>query len=237
MEPINRQSKTSIHFSISYVFAMQWTPEKNKTLEFQKALLDNGLEFSQINMTAKHFTLYRSEQSPLRVVVESNGPQASSLHVISQNPNYDLTMFLQDASATCSAFMQAWPAEQYQVIRHAAKIHHLYSCNTHAFGYLWEKRLGQSRDDFMALGGRPVAGGGLRLVMPPANIEGQEPKSIEVRIESFMRETTKLFIETAIVWPKPAVIQKDQNLNPESLMEETENYATNEVWNFLTQKK
>lgn len=235
MEPINRQSKTSIHFSLSYAFAMKWAPDKNKNLDFQKALLDNGLEFSQINTTPKQFTLFRADQSPLRVVIESNGPQVCSLHAVSQNPTCDLSIFTMDAAAVCSAFMQTWTAEQYQVVRQAAKIHHLYSCNTHAFGYLWEKRLGQSPGDFKALGDRPVAGGGLRLVMPPANIEGQEPNSIEVRIESFMRETNKLFIETAIVWPKPTVIQKGEKLDPQALMQQTEDYATNEVWNFLTQ--
>ena len=44
MEPINRQSKTSIHFSVTYVVAMQWAPDKGKTLDFQKALFD--LEFT-----------------------------------------------------------------------------------------------------------------------------------------------------------------------------------------------
>jgi hypothetical protein len=235
MEPINRQSKTSIHFSVTYVVAMQWAPDKGKTLDFQKALFDNGLDFSQTNITAKQYTLFRSEQSPLRVVIESNGPQVASLHVVSQNPTCDLGMFVQDADAVCSAFQQTWSAEQFQVVRRSAKIHHLYSCNTHAFSYLWEKRLGQSPDDFKTLGGRPVAGGGLRLVMPPFAKEGEEPTSIEVRIESFMRETTKLFIETAIIWPKPTLRKREENLDPEALMQQTEDYAANEVWDFLTQ--
>ncbi len=215
--------------------AIQWAPEKAMALDFQKALLGNGLDFSQTNMAPTKYTLFRAEQSPLRVIIESNGPQISSLHVIAQNPNCDLDMFIMDAEAVCRAFQQTWAADQYQIIRQAAKIHHLYSCNAHAFSYLWEKRLGQSPDDLKALGGRPVAGGGLRLVMPPFNKEGEQPKSIEIRIESFMRETTKLFIETAIVWPKPTFIKGDENLNPKSLMHETEEYATNEVWNFLTQ--
>jgi hypothetical protein len=235
MQPINRESKTSIHFSITYVLAIQWSPEKAKALDFQKALLDNGLDFSQTNIAPTKYTLFRADQSPLRVVIESNGPQVSSLHVVSQNPTYDLDMFTMDAAAVCSAFQQTWQADQYQIVRQAAKIHHLYSCDTHAFSYLWEKRLGQSPEDFKALGGRPVAGGGLRLVMPPFNKDGEQPKSIEVRIESFMRETTKLFIETAMVWPKPSFINKDESLNPKELMQQTEDYATNEVWNFLTQ--
>ena len=234
MEPINRESKTSIYFSVTYVLAVQWVPEKQKALEFQKALLDNGLDFSQTNMAASKYTLFRPEQSPLRVVIESNGPQVSSLHIISQKPTYDLSMFTMDAGAVCSAFQQAWPADQYQVVRQAAKIHHLYSCNTHAFSFLWEKRLGQSPEDFKALGGIPVAGGGLRLVMPPFNKEGQEPRSIEVRIESFMRETNKMFIETAVVWPKPVFVKSGENFEPGELMEQVEGYATNEVWNFLT---
>ena len=235
MEPINKQTKTSVHFSVSYVFAMPWTGEKGRTLDFQKSLLDNGLEFSQTNMTANKYSLFRAEQSPLRVVIESNGPQVSSLHIIAQNPTCDLDMFILDADAVCSAYQQTWPADQYQLVRQASKIHHLYSCNTHAFSYLWEKRLGQSPDDFKSLGGVPVAGGGLRLVMPPFSKEGEEPKSIELKIESCMRETTKLFIETVIVWPKPTFIKKDEKLNPQSLMQQTEDYAANEVWNFLTQ--
>lgn len=235
MNPINKESKTSIHFSLTFVLAVGWKPEKAKALDFQKALLDNGLDFSQTNMTATNYTLFRADQSPLRIVLESNGPQVSNIHIIAHNPNCDLDMFAMDAAAVCSAFQQTWSADQYQIIRQAAKIQHLYSCNSHAFSYLWEKRLGQSPDDFKTLGGRPVGGGGLRLIMPPFAKEGEEPTSVDVRIESFMQETTKLFIETAIVWPKPTFIKGQEKLKPQKLIQQAEDYATNEVWNFITQ--
>ncbi len=237
METINRQTKTSIYFHIAYVIATPCILDKKKTIEFQKTLLDNGLDFSQTTVHAKGFTLVRAAPSNLQVKLEAPAPQLSGIQVISSPPSYDLDMFIRDADAATSAYQQTFGAEHYQLIRTTAKIQHLYSCRTHAFKYLWETRLGQSPQDFQSLGKPPVAGGGLRLVIPPHTIPGREPCSIEIRLESYFREQNKIFIETTFTWPKPKLIQKDEKFDPAQHLNPIEEYAANEIWEFLTQNK
>lgn len=237
MDAINRDSRTSVHFGISYVIAAAWPCDKTKTVAFQKALLDNGLDFSQTNFAPNRFTLFRVEPSNLQIKLESPGPQVSSIHVLSANPQYDLDMFTRDTDAVCRAYQQTFPAKQYQILQTIARIRHLYSSSDHAFKYLWETRLGQSPQDFQCLGQRPVAGGGLRLIMPPHQKEGEQPCSIELRIESFLREMRKLFIETAFTWPKARMLAGDERFDAGERLRTIENYATNEVWTFLTQEK
>ncbi|MCI0498333.1 MAG: hypothetical protein L0Y36_01445 [Planctomycetales bacterium] len=234
MDIIHRNSKTTSHFSIQYLLAGSWQPERIKTVEFEKALLDNGLDFSETHLYEKGFVLTRSQPSPLQIKIESPGPQVMTIGVLSQNPQYDLEMFCRDAQAVTLAFERTWPAEHYQLLTTTGKIHHLYSSGTHAFKYLWEERLGQFPQDFAALGNRPVAGGGLRLLMPPHAVEGSEPVSIELRIESFLRETNKLFVETVFTWPRPRMVNKNGGFDPQGFMEQIENFAANEVWTFMT---
>lgn len=237
MEPINRQSKTTVHLSLQYVLAGAWVPERARTVEFEKALLDNGLDFGQTQSRENAFILIRMQPSHLQVKIESLGPQVISLQIAANNPQYEREMFSRDAEAVTQAFLKTWPAEHYQILTVNSKIHHLYSAQTHAFQYIWEERLGQTPEDFRLLGGRPVAGGGLRLVMPPHAVQGAEPTSIDLRVESFLREPNKVFIETAFTWPKPRVISTEQGFEPQRHIEETERFAAEEVWNFLTRQQ
>jgi hypothetical protein len=235
MDTINRQSKTTSFMNLQYLLATHWMPERVKTVEYEKALLDNGLDFSQTNLYERGFMLNRSQPSPLQIKLESPGPQVITLQIFSQNPQYDLDLFSRDCQAAVTAFVRTWPAEHYQVLTCTAKLHHLYSSQTHAFQYLWENRLGQRPQDFQSLGHRPVAGGGLRLLMPPHSVDGGEPVSIELRVESFLRETNKLFVETVFTWPRPRVMKTEEDFAPQTLMETVEQFAANEVWNFITQ--
>ena len=233
MDPINRESKTSVYFNISYLMAMPWMMDKPRMVHFQQALLDKSLDFAQTTTRANGITLVRTDPSNLQVKFESPGPQVSALHIICNNPQYDLDMFIRDADAVTEAVKKTLAMPQYQVIQSSAKIQHLYSCEDHAFKYLWETRLGQSPEDFKTLGKRPVAGGGLRFVMPPHAAPGEEPHSIEVRIQSALREPRKLVIETIFVWPQPHTIKAEENFNPTNQLNTVEQYAANEVFNFL----
>lgn len=237
MDAINRQSKTTSLMHLQYLLAGHWLPERIKTVEFEKALLDNGIDFAQTNQYEKGFALSRMQPSPLQIKLESPGPQVMMLQCFAQNPQYDLDLFCRDCHAVVSAFARTWPAEHYQVLTCTAKLHHLYSSQMHAFQYLWENRLGQRPQDFISLGNRPVAGGGLRLLMPPHTPDGGEPVSIELRIESFLRETNKLFVETVFTWPRPRILKKEDEFAPQFLMETVEQFAANEVWNFIMQPR
>ena len=237
MDKINQQSKTTVHLSLQYVLAGAWSPERARTVEFEKALLGNGLDFGQTLSRDNAFTLIRTQPSHLQIKLESPGPQVVSLLVLANNPQYEREMFERDAEAVTQAFLQTWPAEHYQILTVNSKSHHLYSARGPAFQYIWEERLGQTPEDFRLLGGRPVAGGGLRLVMPPHAAGGGEPTSIDVRVESFLREPNKIFIETAFTWPKPRVVGSEQGFDPPRYVEETERFAAEEVWAFLTREK
>lgn len=234
MDTIQKNSKTSSFFGIQYLLAGNWRPDRQNTVEFEKALIDNGLDFSQTQLSDKSFVLTRSESSPLQIKLESSGPQVMSIHVTAQNPAYDLAMFCRDIEAVTTSFQSTWPAEHYQLLSTTGRIHHLYSSQTHAFKYLWENRLGQRPSDFQALGNRPVAGGGLRLLIPPHSVDGAEPVSIELRVESFLRETNKLFIETVFTWPRPKIVNNDDRFAPQSVMMQIERFAAEDVWNFIT---
>ena len=237
MEGVNRESRTSIHFSTSYIIARVWRPDKTVAVDFQKALLENELDFAQTNIWPNMFKLLRTEPSNLQIKLESLGPQVSSIQVSSLNPQYDLEMFGKEAAAACDAHQRTWQKGGCQIINCSAKIQHLYSCREHAFKYLWETRLGQVGADLRCLGARPVAGGGLRLVMPPYAAEGAEPCSIEIRIESFLREQKKLFVETAFTWPRPRLLRETEKFDPQERLRIVQRYATEQVWDFLVLKE
>ncbi|MCL4554712.1 MAG: hypothetical protein M1565_06230 [Actinobacteria bacterium] len=94
------------------------------------------------------------------------------------------------------AFEESWGSPQ-QIVSKDVTLRYLYSISgSHAFQYLWEERLGQSDSDLAGLGGA-VLGGGLRFVMP--RTPGRRCQ-IELKIESFLRDSEKLFIETVFTW-------------------------------------
>jgi hypothetical protein len=159
------------------------------------------------------------------------------MQIIAANPQYDVEMFAKEASAVTSAYQKTWRLPQYQILSTGGCIRHLYSARVHAFQYLWEERLGQSPQDFALLGHRPVAGGGLRLSIPPHQKEGGQPVSIEIRIESFLRESQKLFVETVFTWPQPRVIAEGENFDCQTHLRQVESFAAEQVWDFIVKQK
>lgn len=232
MEGLNRESRQSIFFGINYIIASAWVPDKKKLLDFQNALLEQQLEFSDTKLGSRNFMLVRREQSPLQVKVASLGPQVSNISVLSERPAHTLDLFVMEADAVCEAYRHTWLSQQCQILQCDSTIRHLYSCTDHAFKYLWEERLGQEPQDFHYLGKRPVLGGGLRLVMPPAPEEA-EPVQIEIKIESFFQESKEMFIETLFVWPQPRLLVKEKKFDPEFRLKLVEKYAINKVCDFV----
>jgi hypothetical protein len=232
MEAFNRGSQQSVYFGVGYVIASEWSSETVKRLDFQRALAENQLDFPRTSSGARDFTFVRTEQSPLQVKVSSLGPRVSSLSVSSERPVYSLELFGKEAEAICDAYRQTWLKEQCQILQCNATVRHLYSCKEHAFKYLWEDRLGQDPQDFRHLGGRAVLGGGLRLFMPPLK-DDKEPLQIEVKIESYLRESQKMLIETLFVWPQPRLLSPDAKFDPSFRLRSVESYAAVEVCNFV----
>ncbi|MHC4060300.1 MAG: hypothetical protein ACYSUC_01025 [Planctomycetota bacterium] len=236
MKSFNPESRQSAYFEVSYVIANEWTSDTIQRLNFQKSLAEKQLDLPQTNVGANNFTLIRTEQSPLQVRVSSLGPRASSISTSSKRPVHSLDLFSKEAEVVCDAYRQTWLKQQCQILQCNARIQHLYSCQGHAFKYLWEDRLGQDPQDFAYLGKRPVLGGGLRLVMPPTK-DDAEPVQIEIKIESFFPELGKMFIGTSLVWPQPRLLATNEKFDPESRLKRVKEYAVNEVCDFVLQTK
>jgi hypothetical protein len=205
MKPINRESKTTVFFNVGFLLAIPWSNDRTRTVDFEKALLGAGLEFSQTATRGSSFVLTRTETSNLQVKLEAPGPQVSAIQITAQNPQYDLDMFVRDAEAVTDAWQRTFQAPQYQLIQRSARIHHLYSCQAHAFQYLWETRLNQKPEDFKVLGQRPVAGGGLRFILPAHQTAEQEPYSIEIRAGSALRENPLRLAKTTYAPSRPKI--------------------------------
>jgi hypothetical protein len=60
---------------------------------------------------------------------------------------------------------------------------------------------------------------------------------VEVKIESFLEDQHKIFIETLFVWPTPSVLAKAEDFRPRGLLQSVEEYATNEVCDFLLKRE
>lgn len=235
MEAPNPQSRQSIYFNVSYIIANEWPSNPMERLDFQKLLAQNQLDFPQSRAGLRDFMLIRTEPSHLLVKIASLGPRVSNLSISSEKPAHILDFFAREADTVCICFHEIWLNKPTQILQCGVTIRHLYSCDEHAFKYLWEDRLGQDPQDFSYLGKRPVLGGGLRLIMPP--IKEPDPVQIEIKIESFLQELKKIFIETVFVWPQPRLLPQNEKFDTANRLTKVEKYATSRVWEFLTRPK
>lgn len=136
--------------------------------------------------------------------------------------------FIQEAEQVIEAFEETWPVPQRQIIRRDVSLKCLYeTTGDHAFQELWEERLGQSQDSLSAFG-RPVLGGGLRFVMPP---QPSDPAQVEVKIESYLIDTRKMYVETQFVWSKP--MPPGASFDPRDRLTEVDAYITDQVHSFI----
>jgi hypothetical protein len=234
MASINIDSKQSIFFGVHFIVAGNWTADPKQFLHFQQELLKETLEFAETAVGPQSFLLLRKEPSALQVKVASLGPQVSEIRISTPaRPVHGLDYFSEEAEAVCRAYEEVWGSAPCQIIRYDVGVRHLYSCECHAFQYLWENRLGQQQDDLKYLG-RPILGGGLRLVLPRTK---EHAEDVEVKIESFLEDQRKMFVETLFVWPTPHLASKAEDFGPRKLLEAVDKYATNEVCDFLLKRE
>jgi hypothetical protein len=144
-----------------------------------------------------------------------------------------MDLFIKEAEAAIEAYESVWPSPNRQIVHADATIRQLYETTSqHAFQELWENRLGQSAQT-LSVFGRPIRGGGLRFVMDP--VAEDLPVQIEVKIESFLRDTTKIFVETQFTWPIPSAPQSPFNLRER--IEKMDSYIETHVQSFISGEK
>ena len=200
---MNTDSRQTIHIGINFVFSPLPTIDAQSKVRFQQSLLTSGIDFARTDSKEREVFVLRETPSRLEIrVVAMPGAPVGQLLVVSPDPKTELELFAKDAEAIVEAFEATWPAQNRQIISTDVTLRDLYEATgEHAFQELWEKRLKQAPTSLARLG-HPVLGGGLRFVMPP-RAEDPEPVQIEVKIESFLQDTKKIFVETQFVWPSP----------------------------------
>lgn len=223
-------SRFIIHEGINFFTIPAPIISSSSFLSFQKAVLSHGLDYSRAENPKNIIIITRETPSILQITVTTHESQVGQILVVAPNPKGTLELFIQEAEATIEAYKEVWEASNRQIVKADATIRQL--CETtspHAFQELWESRLGQS-PKALSFFERPIRGGGLRFVLEP--IQEDFPTQIEVKIESYLSDTKKIFIETNFNWPIPSA----PNL-PFSVRERLttmNNYIENQVFNFLT---
>jgi hypothetical protein len=223
-------TKQGFHFGTNFLFAPAPTYEPTALLHFQQQLADisTALSFDQSQRTPTGVILTR-QALPLQITVGLVGPGIGQLLIAAPQPNRPLVSFIEEAEMIVQAYRRVWPAP-VQMVRRDCTLRYLYAVREgHAMQFLWERRLRQSQDGLHALG-RPVLGGGLRLVMPPRPDVPNDP-GIEVKIESLLADPRQLFLETQFVWEMGAVPGAD--FDPRPLIEAVDAYNDGAVTEFV----
>lgn len=226
---MNTETRETVYMGINFVFSPMPVLNKPNQVRFQGALLETGIEFSKVEFpNEREMVIVREGPSPLHIRVATVQPAFGQLMVLMPSPGNTMDMFAKETEAIIKAYGQTWPAPK-QVLHSDATFRDLFEATqTHAFQELWEKRLSQKQDALNVLG-RKVLGGGLRLVMPPQP-EDPVPMQIEIKIESFLQDSHKFFIETSFTWPQP--MEPGVNLDPTVKLEQLDKYIENNVLTF-----
>jgi hypothetical protein len=224
-------SRQIIHMGINFLMSPMPVIDMQSNLNFQQSLVIHGIDFTKVEFKEREIVVVREMPARLEVKVAAVGPPSvGQLLILAPHPGRDLTLFTKEAEAVVKAFDSTWPAKTRQIISSDATLRDLYETSAeHAFQELWEMRLRQPPDSLAVLG-RPVLGGGLRFVMPPQP-DDPEPVQIEVKIESFLRDTKKIFVETQFAWPSP---MSPGAPFPVNRLEQVNKYIEESVISFIT---
>jgi hypothetical protein len=225
---MNPGSRRAIHRGINFVVAPPPIINPRNHLGFQEALISRGIGFGNVSYQEQRIEIVRKPPESINVaVIASSDQPVGQLLIVAPGPGHPLEMFIQETELIVEAFEQVWTVPQRQILKRDVSLRDLYETDQHAFQELWETRLGQPQRALAAFG-RPVQGGGLRFVMPP---HGDKPAQIEVKIESYLRDTTKFFVETQFTWPFPT--PPGESFRPREYLVEVDNYANKQVLAFM----
>lgn len=202
----------------------------DKTVLIQQAFLTEGLTYQHVHHASSRIAVIRDEPSPFQLVVGHMDSPLGQVSIEAPLQRTGLALFVKEAEAALRAFGHVWRPELLQFVQVDATLRELYeTTREHAFQEVWETVLGQPASRLQQFG-QPIRGGGLRLVMDPIPRQ-DEPRQIEVRIESFLNDTRKLFIETRMSWLPPLSAREDNRVRER--LESLDAYVQTHVTKFL----
>jgi hypothetical protein len=227
------ESRHPIHMGINYITSPPPVINPQSYLKFQESLISCSVEFTNSarreHEQGHRIEVVRDVPTPLQIVVNASTSQPiGQLLLVAPQPARTLEYFIQEAEQVVEAFDATWPAPHRQIIKRDVTLRDLYeTTGDHAFQELWETRLGQPSDSLQVFGG-PVLGGGLRFVIPA---QSGRLAQIEVKIESYLADTSKILVETQFTWPQPT--PPGVSFDPRERLLEVENYVTKQVLSFI----
>ena len=229
---MNLESGKLLHIGINYIVAPVSEINEQKEHEFQGQLMKARLGIRDKRFEGNRILAVRQQPTPLQIQVEVVGPQIAQILIIAPNPNRAFEIFLEEAEAVIGAFKNTWIRQSATIIGSDATIRYLYdSDRDHAFAELWEDKLGMT-GDALAVFGHPVLGGGLRFVIPQPDTE-EDPKKVEVKIESFLRDPKQIFVEVQFFWENPIEASNVSDFHVTERLKNLESFIENRVHKFM----
>jgi len=233
-------TRIGLHFGVNFVFSPPVLMDSVHLRQFEGAMAERLIEFDLRQARPQGGMAFRRSEGQLEVGVGPVGPGApiAQLVIRAPQPRRLLEEFVGEATEIVDAFYRVWD-RPIRIVARDCTIRHLYAVHepAHAFQFLWENRLKQQPGSLEVFG-RQVLGGGLRLVMPAmggseeGGVHGPEgPETIELKIESYLRDSSKLYVDVAFQWPTPQAVEK--RMDAKSLLERVHAFAVNEVVRFL----
>jgi len=228
---MKRESGVPIYAGVAFTMTPSISLTLENRLKFQQQLEEMGINLTDVSFDKQTstFVAVRKSPMPLEVRIVMPAPPVTQLLIIApQIDGRSIDGVGREACDIGQAFSDVW--SQRQVIQADATIRNLYeSSQTHAFQELWEGFLKQSPESLSSFK-RPVIGGGLRFVIPALGDDPSQPQ-IDIKIESFLQDTHKLFIEVQCIW-----IQAQGNqLDPDAKLERVDDFMQHELMDFIYQ--
>ncbi len=218
-----------IHLGINFVTSPRPILTQQKILEFQQAIINNGLEYSRVERNEEALDIVRDKVSPLTIRVISPNQPLGQIIVISQFPKIPLNLFIDEACAAIDAFNDVWGLDKRQILAGDTTLRELIETTSpHAFQELWEERLEQS-SKALAVFDRPVRGGGLRFVLDPKPGDLLSSQ-LEVKIESYLKDATKIYVEIQSKWQSS---KTQTEFDVKNRLDEVQTFLGEKVHNFL----
>ena len=228
---MKKETRKTIYAGINYIVSPPPTMGLESRLEFQRQLSDANIELTDIKFDSQSQRLMgvRSNPMPLQVTIGLLAPTVGQLVIVAPDlGGRSLDIFGEEACDITRTFSNIWP--QRQVLGCDATIRNLYDSDTeHAFKEIWEVLLHQPSDRMNAFG-RPILGGGLRFVMPKIDSDPSKPV-IEVKVESFLQDTHKIYLDVSCNWPTPQ--QPDFALDPVNRINYVDDFIQKQVMDFV----
>lgn len=227
---MNPDSRQTVHASINYLIVPPPHVDAQTNLKFQQSLTERGIEYDSVSLQGRRLTIRWADAFPLSIRVDGPGQEAvGTLGIVAPGPAVGVDLFLREAEAVGEAYRLTW-GRGGQILAIDVTLRDLFdSSGAVAFEEIWQRLLGRPNDE-LAPFGRPVVGGGLRFVMPP-HLTSPDPAETQVRIESFLRQQNKLWVETVFKWLRPRAL--DTGLNPRYLISTANDFVEASVLAFL----